>query len=455
MTPIMHCNKNFLQKWLIRWLITIMAMMLSVVPSWAALKITIRQGTIKTVSLAMANVTTRKHKSDDAALAKNLIQVINDNLSGSGLFEINDDITNSKKIKNFYSSPAFSRWQKFGNQFLLQTDLVSNGKRLVVRAKLWDLAKRKNILGRHGIMLSTNKDNWRRLAHQLSDDIYTRLIGEKGYFDSRIVFIAETGNKKNRTKRLAIIDQDGKNLQYISDGRYLVLTPRFSNNLQKISYLSYQNKKPTVYILDVETGISRLIGAYDGMTLAPRFSPDNKKIIFSYELNGATNIYVKKLKSTSPATPLTRGNYINISPCYSPDGKFITFTSDRTGSPQIYVMRSNGKDIKRISYGDGQYSTPVWSPRGDYIAFTKQSKDVFYIGIVKPDGSGERLLSKSFLDEGPTWSPNGRVVAFFRQKTASDTNLSLWTVDITGNFLKKIYLPVGGSDPAWSPLTPR
>ena len=433
----------------------LIALWLGMSPATAAMKINIRQGTIKTINLAIGNVATPNNLVENKTMANNIVDVIDNNLSDSGLFQVSSDGNNNVALSGFATAPVFSRWQRNGSQFLLQTELANNGNNIVVRAKLWDVAKRKNILGKNGVSMTTDKNNWRRLAHQLSDDIYTRLTGEKGYFDSRIVFIAETGGKRRRVKQLAVIDQDGSNLHYISDGSYLVLTPRFSGNLQKISYMSYQNGGPEVYILNVENGKSQLIGSFDGMTFAPRFSPDNKKIVFSFEKDGASNIYVKSLDSSAPAIPLTTGNGINTSPCYSPDGQFITFTSDRAGSPQIYVMTSNGQNPRRVSYGAGEYSTPVWSPRGDYIAFTKQSDNIFYIGVVKPDGSGERLLSQSFLDEGPTWSPNGRVIAFFRQPTADDTNLSLWTVDITGNFLKKIHLPVGGSDPAWSPLNIR
>ncbi|MDI9314337.1 MAG: Tol-Pal system beta propeller repeat protein TolB [Hydrotalea sp.] len=434
----------------------VLALFLTAAPAMAVMKMTIRQGTIKTINLAIGNVAVPAKDSASLELANKIVAVIANDLSGSGLFQVTSGDENPVILGNFATPPVFSSWQKLGNQFLFQTEVTSKDNKIIVRAKLWDIIKRKNILEQNGVMLSTDKNNWRRLAHQLSDDIYTRLTGEKPYFDSRIIFIAETGSKKQRVKQLAIIDQDGENLHYISNGRYLVLTPRFSNNLQKISYMSYQHGEPEVYILDVETGANQQVGSFgDSMTFAPRFSPDNKKIIFSLEQDGASNIYVKPLDGSAPATPLTTGGDINTSPCYSPDGRFITFTSDRDGTPQIYVMTSDGKNPRRISYGAGEYSTPVWSPRGDYIAFTKQSNNIFYIGVVKPDGRGERLLSESFLDEGPTWSPNGRVIAFFRQKTAADDALSLWTVDVTGNFLKKIILPVGGSDPAWSPLTAR
>ncbi len=437
-------------------------------PATAALKMTIKQGTIKTINLAIADVDVSSspagQKIVNDELGKNIASVIDNDLSGSGLFNITTREENSEKLSSFYQKPSFGNWQRLGRQFLVQTSLSTQSaaygpnQQILIRVKLWDVAQKKNLLGENGIGLSTNRQNWRRLAHQLSDQLYTRLTGEKGYFDSRIVFIAETGSKGTRTKQLAIMDQDGGNLHTISDGRYLVLTPRFSNNLQKISYLSYEDGVPQVYILNIETGENHLIGAFDGMTFAPRFSPDDKKIIFSYEFDGASNIYVKNL-TMSPSDDLgmalTSGKDINTSPCYSPDGSFITFASDRSGTQQIYVMDSNGKNPKRISYGNGEYSTPVWSPRGDYIAFTKQSDNRFYIGIVKPDGSDERLLSQSFLDEGPTWSPNGRVIAFFRQPTADDPDLSLWTVDITGNFLRKIPTPIHGSDPAWSPLSPQ
>ncbi|MCX8515705.1 MAG: Tol-Pal system protein TolB [Alphaproteobacteria bacterium] len=429
------------------------------------IKITIDRGTIKTINLGLSPIVTNKAPAD-SDLAQKIFATINNNLRNAGLFDISTIATpNQGTIPQ-----RLADLKKNGYQFILTAEIIHDTNKtasalnnnLILTAHLWDLSRGggketigKDILGEHGITLKTTRDNWHRLASQLSDDIYTRLSGEKGYFDSRIAFIAEDGSKKKRIKRLAIMNQDGSGLQYLSSGRNLVLTPRFSNSQHMLSYISYATGAPQVVIFDLMTGITKNIGRYDGMSFAPRFSPDDKQLIFSIENNGATNIYIKPLNGSNTALPLTNDSNINTSPSFAPDGQHIAFTSDRDGSPQVYIMNKDGSGIKRISYGAGSYSTPVWSPRGDYIAFTKQYNNIFYIGIVKPDGSDERLLSDSFLDEGPTWSPNGRGIAFFRQPTADDDTLSLWTVDITGRFIRKIPVGVSGSDPSWSPLNSR
>jgi len=332
-----------------------------------------------------------------------------------------------------------------------RTQLVSDG-RLRVEFRLWDVFAEQQMVG---LAYFTVPDNWRRVAHIIADAIYKRVTGEDGYFDTRIVYIAENGPKKRRIKRLAIMDQDGANHRFLTDGSDLVLTPRFSPTLQEITYLSYHGNTPRVYIFNIDTGRQELLGNFPGMTFAPRFSPDGQKVIMSMSENGNTNIHVMDLR-TRRASQLTRSAAIDTSPSYAPDGQQIVFNSDRGGSQQLYVMNADGSSVKRISFGKGRYATPVWSPRGDLIAFTKFTGGRFFIGVMRPDGSGERLLAEDYLVEGPTWSPNGRVLIFFRQSKQGE-NVSdprLYSVDLTGFNEREILTPVGASDPAWSPLIP-
>ena len=289
------------------------------------------------------------------------------------------------------------------------------------------------------------------MAHIIADAIYQRLTGETGYFDTRIVYVDESGPRNNRVKRLAIMDQDGANQRFLTDGRSIVLTPRFSPTRQEITYMSYEGGQPQVYLLQLETGQRELVGNFPGMTFAPRFSPNGQQIVMSLlRDDGNSNIFAMDLRSRN-TTRLTTSNAIDTSPSYSPDGSQIVFTSDRGGRAQIYVMSASGGDPKRISFGDGTYSTPVWSPRGDLIAFTKQTRGEFQIGVMRTDGSGERILSSGFLQEGPTWAPNGRVVMFFRQPAGS-AGPQLYSIDLTGRNEQKIPTANYGSDPAWSPL---
>ena len=302
----------------------------------------------------------------------------------------------------------------------------------------------------HGQQFFTTPDYWRRIAHIISDAIYERLTGEKGYFDSRVVFVDETGNKAQRVKRLALMDQDGANVRYLTRGQDLVLTPRFSPATQEITYMSYGQGDPRVYILNTETGQREIVGNFPGMTFAPRFSPDGQRVVMSLQQGSNANLFVMDLRSKA-TTRLTDTPAIDTSPSFSPDGARVCFESDRGGKPQIYVMAASGGQAQRITFGEGSYSTPVWSPRGDAIAFTKQGGGKFAIGIIKPDGAGERILTEGFHNEGPTFAPNGRVLMFFRDP-GGEGGPSLYSIDLTGRNEQRVQTPSYASDPAWSPL---
>ncbi|MGF1627626.1 MAG: Tol-Pal system protein TolB, partial [Alphaproteobacteria bacterium] len=307
-----------------------------------------------------------------------------------------------------------------------------------------------------GFSYTTQPDNWRRIAHIVADAIYKRLTGEEGYFDTRIVYIAESGSASSRVKRLAIMDQDGANNRYLTDGSYLVLTPRFSPSTQDISYVAYINNQPRVYLFNIDSGRQEILGNFPGMTFAPRFTPNGQSVLLSIAEGGNSEIYSLALAGRQ-LTRLTNHPAIDTAPSMSPDGGRIVFESDRSGSQQLYVMSAGGGEAQRISFGDGRYATPVWSPRGDLIAFTKILGGTFYIGVMRPDGSGERLLADGYLVESPTWAPNGRVLMYYVQgPTASSgaTSSALYTVDITGTNARRVPAPGDGSDPAWSPLLP-
>jgi TolB protein len=318
--------------------------------------------------------------------------------------------------------------------------------------RLWDVVAAKEMIA---LAFSTTPNNWRRVAHIISDKIYQRLTGEEGYFDTRIIYVSETGKKTQRYKKLAIMDQDGANVKYLTLGNELVLTPRFSPTNQLVTYLSYFRNLPRVYLLDIETGVQEVVGDFPGMTFAPRFSPDGRKIIMSFAKDGNSDIYTMDLKKRV-VEKITDHTSIDTSPSYSPDGKYICFNSDRSGLQQIYTMRSDGSNVKRITFGKGLYGTPVWSPRGDLIAFTKVHKGRFYIGVMRPDGSSERLLTENYYQEAPSWSPNGRVLVFYRE-TKSDSDgkgfsAKLWSIDLTGYNERLIETETDGSDPSWSSL---
>jgi TolB protein len=384
----------------------------------------------------------------EASAGIDIATVVTNDLERSGLFAPLSKNSFIEKISDMNVPPRFGDWRIIKAQSLVtgQTKLEADG-RLRVEFRLWDVYGEQQLTG---LQFFTTPDNWRRVAHLISDAIYERLTGEKGYFDTRIVYVSETGPKNRRVKRLTIMDQDGYNPRMLTNGAELVLTPRFSPNSQEITYLSYHNNRPRVYLLDIETGQQEVVGEFPGMTFAPRFSPDGQKIIMSLQRGGNANIYTMDLRSRK-VTRLTNTAAIDTAPSYSPDGTQITFESDRGGAQQIYVMNADGSNQHRISFGTGRYATPVWSPRGDYIAFTKMISGQFVIGVMKPDGTGDRILTEGYHNEGPTWAPNGRVLMFFRETRGAQGGPSLWSVDLTGQNERPVPAPTFASDPAWSP----
>ena len=385
-------------------------------------------------------------------VGEKIAKVIELNFKRSGLFNPLKKDSFVQKPDIAHVKPRFEDWRLIKAQALVTGKVQVSEDKLRAEFRLWDVVAGKEMAA---LAFSTTPNNWRRVAHIISDKIYQRLTGEEGYFDTRIIYVSETGLKTQRYKKLAIMDQDGANVKYLTLGNELVLTPRFSPTNQLVTYLSYFRNLPRVYLLDIETGIQEVVGDFPGMTFAPRFSPDGKKIIMSFAKDGNSDIYTMSLE-TRVVEKITDHSSIDTSPSYSPDGKYICFNSDRSGLQQIYVMRSDGSNVKRITFGKGLYGTPVWSPRGDLIAFTKVHKGRFYIGVMRPDGSGERLLTENFYQEAPSWSPNGRVLIFYRE-TKSDSegkgfSAKLWSIDLTGYNERLVDTETDGSDPSWSSL---
>jgi len=413
----------------------------------AALQVRVDQGVTEPIPLAIPDFLGGGQAGRDIAT------VVRADLERSGLFRSLNPASFVEKITDINTPPRFGDWRTIQAQGLVtgQAAMQPDG-RLKVDFRLWDIFGESQMVG---LQYSTTPENWRRIAHLVSDAIYERITGEKGYFDTRIVFIAESGPKLNRRKRLAVMDQDGANPVFLTQGDYLVLTPRFNPTAQMIAYMSYIQGKPRVYLFDLETGRQEVLGNFPTMTFSPRFSPDGKSIVMALETNGNSDIYVMDL-ATRTAKRLTTDPGIDTAPSFSPDGKQITFESSRGGSQQIYVMNADGSNVHRISFGQGKNGTPVWSPRGDLIAFTKITPTYFGICVMRPDGSGERLLTHSWQDEGPTWAPNGRVIMFTRTLQAgaggSGGGSQIWSIDITGRNERRVLSPGDASDPAWSPL---
>jgi TolB protein len=419
-------------------------------PAEAQLRVDITRGTVEPMPIAIPEFFGKTPQEIDTG--RKMANLISADLERSGLFRPIDRRAFIQKVAALRVKPRFGDWRQINAQALVagSTQAQRDG-RLKVEFRLWDVFGEVQMTG---LAYFTAPDNWRRVAHIIADEIYKRITGESGYFDTRVVYISEQGPPNRRIKRLAIMDQDGANHRFLTDGRALVLTPRFSPQAQEITYLSYGTGQPRVYIYNIDTGQQEVLGNFPSMTFAPRFSPDGKKVVMSMAQDGNSEIYSMDLRTRRTAR-LTRHPSIDTSPSYAPDGRQIVFTSDRGGAQQIYVMNANGGGVKRISFGRGEYSTPVWSPRGDLIAFTRITGGVFSIGVMRPDGSGERLLTDGFHVEGPTWAPNGRVLMYFREERGNGRTGStskLYSIDLTGNNERVVAIPGGGSDPAWSPL---
>ena len=386
---------------------------------------------------------------EDQRLSAGVADVISANLERSGLFEPLDPKGFIERINDHNMTPRFADWRSSGAEALVvgRASAVANG-RVHAEFRLWDVVLGKQLAAGQ---FTTPAQNWRRVGHIIADQVWEKLTLERGYFDTRIVFIDETGPKDKRVKRLAIMDQDGFNVRLLSQGQELVLTPRFSPTNQEITYMSYTRDQPRVVLMRLDTGHREVVGDFPGMTFAPRFSPDGQRVVMSLQQGSDSSITEMDMRSRQ-TRQLTRGGGLDTSPCYAPDGRQIVFESDREGSQQLYVMGADGGGARRISFGEGRYSTPVWSPRGDYIAFTKQMTGRFLIGVMRFDGAGERILTEGFHNEGPTWAPNGRFLMFFRDLSGPNGGPKLFSIDLTGRNERQVKTPSFASDPAWSPL---
>ncbi|MBL8659658.1 MAG: Tol-Pal system protein TolB [Rhodospirillales bacterium] len=434
-------------------LASLLTMLLLAVPAEADLRIDITRGVVEPLPIAIVGFKGDETKAED--IGRNMAAVISADLERSGLFAPIDPKVFIQAQPAMDSQPRFGDWRIINAQALLygRAKILDDG-RLRVEFRLWDVVSEKQMAG---LAYYTAPENWRRIAHIIADAVYKRITGEDGYFDTRIVYVAESGPQVRRVKRLAIMDQDGANHRFLTDGSALVLTPRFSPTLQEIAYLSYSGGAPSVYIRNIDTQREERVGDFPGMTFAPRFSPEGEKLVMSMAKDGNAEIYTIDLR-TRLTKRLTNSSAIDTSPSYSPDGKQIVFNSDRGGSQQLYVMDSDGTNVRRISHSDGRYFTPVWSPRGDLIAFTRINGGRFAIGVMRPDGTGERILTESFHVEGPTWAPNGRVLMYFKKEPVaadgSGGRSRLYSIDLTGYNEREIVTPLDASDPAWSPLHP-
>jgi len=414
------------------------------------LRIEITEGVIEPLPFAVPDFIAENAGAD--RYARDIARVIASDLAGTGLFREIPAQAHISRVTSFDAPVAYADWKAINAQALITGAVSASGDRIVVKFRLYDVFSGQQ-LG-EGLQFAGTPQSWRRMAHKVADAAYSRITGEGGYFDSRVVYVSEAGPKNARLKRLAVMDYDGANIQYLTGSEAIVLAPRFSPTGDRILYTSYASGFPQITLMDVGSLQTRALGEQPGtMTFAPRFAPDGRTVVFSLERGGNSDIYTVDTASGA-LQQLTNAPSIETAPSFSPDGSQIVFESDRSGTQQLYIMSAGGGEARRLSGGQGRYGTPVWSPRGDLIAFTKQNAGRFHIGVMRTDGSEERLLTASFLDEGPTWSPNGRVIMFTRETSGEGGSASLFSVDISGRNLRQITTEGAASDPAWSPLLP-
>jgi TolB protein len=411
-------------------------------PAQAELVIDVRRGNFQPIPIAVADF------AGDPGLGPQAAGIVTNNLRRSGYF-VPIEKARFPEQPSFDAAPRFEAWKAAGVQGLVTGRVTRDSSgRLKTEFRLWDVYAGQQVTGQQYF---TDPNNWRRVGHIISDAVYTKITGVGPFFDTRIVYVDESGPKENRRKRLAIMDQDGGNVRYLTQGDNLVVTPRYSPTTQDVAFMSQASgQQPRVQVINLETGSRQIVGNFPDMTSSPRFSPDGQRIVMSLQQGGNANIYLMDLGSRT-TTRVTNTGAIDTSPSFSPDGREIVFESDRGGQQQVYVMGVDGSNPRRISFGEGSYSQPAWSPRGDYIAFTKRTRGGFAIGIMKPDGSGERILTEGFHNEGPTWAPNGQYITFFRDP-GGQSGGKLYMVDVTGRVEQPVPTPSFASDPTWSPL---
>lgn len=412
-------------------------------PALAQLRVNVDRGRIEPVPIAVSPLAGQN--LDEQRRGEEIAAVITADLEGSGLFRVIDPAAYIQAPDELREVPRYADWRQINAQALVAGAVGLTGA-MEIEFRLFDVFAGEQL---EGLRFTSAPDNWRQIAHRIADTVYARITGDAGYFDSRIAYVAQSGPATRRIKRVAMMDQDGANHRFVTDGDSLVLTPQWAPDAREIAYLAYRGQ-PQVLVRDLASGRDRLLVDTGGMTFSPRYAPDGQSLLFTRAENGNSDIYSLPIGG-SAANRLTRDGGIDTSPSFSPEGDEIVFNSDRGGSPQLYIMGPDGGAPRRISFGEGRYGSPAWSPRGDFIAFTVVKGGLFHIGVMRPDGADERLLTRSFLDEGPSWSPNGRVIVFSRQDPTSDRT-RLFTIDVTGYVERELPTPLDASDPDWSPL---
>ena len=404
----------------------------------APLQIDIRKGVVSRIPVAFLGFQPIESEIDIGSVVENDLKL-------SGSFSILPNYSMGQREEDALCTPNLLLWQSYPGAMIVQGNITTNGNIISVELKMYDAALNK-LLKTGTIYANTGK--WRSLAHKISNAIYYELTGEKGIFDTQIVFVAQSGTPLKPISRIAIIDQDGANFRFLTPPNEYCHTPKTSPVSPDIAYAFFNKRRSMLRVHNLDTGQKSIL-PIKGIGISTDFSPNGRTILFGDSCNGSTTLHAYD-RSTGQTKQMNQAyGGISVSPSCAPDGQSFVVSSDqdlvrsptqgkrRIGAPKLYVIQYSTGAARLLSQNTGSYLCPAWSPDGQYIAFVKRSKGHYYIGIMNADGTGERMLASDHVIDYPSWAPNSRMVIFSAQQRRFGP-YSLFMVDLTGRSLRKL-----------------
>jgi TolB protein len=341
------------------------------------------------------------------------------------------------------SSVNFAEWKaRLADALVLGSIAARPDGRFEVRFRLYDVVKQAAI---GGVAYTVSKEQLRATAHRIADTIYEKLTGEKGVFSTRIAYVVKRGARFE----LQVADADGANEQAMLVSNEPIISPKWSPDGKRIAYVSFQNKKPIVYVQNVEVPKQNVVANFKGSNSAPAWSPDGRTLAVSLSRDGNSQLFLIN-PDGSNLRRLTSSGGIDTEPCFSPDGQWIYFTSDRGGSPQIYRISASGGEAQRVTF-EGSYNvTPRVSPDGKSLAFIMRNGGKFQAALLDLATRQVQVLTDSDLDESPSFAPNGRQILL---ATVIGGRGVLSAVSADGRVKQRLTLSAGDvREPAWGPF---
>lgn len=403
----------------------------------------------KLTKIAINHFLTQKY--EEKIIAKEIRDTVCKNLSDSGIFSIVAENNFIEQNKGSEFIPFFEAWKKINATILVNGSLTKNRKNnYTIVISIWDNILAKKILHRK---ITFSEKSIQKTSHIISDHIYQEIIGEKGYFDSKILYVAEKVIENKIFTRIAMMNQDGKEHKYLTNGKFISISPKISPDKENIAYVDFRAGISKIFLRNLYSGQENLLTNMKGSIFSPRFSRNGKKILFSLAKKGATNIFKFDI-NTKKISVLTRNIYINTSPQFSPDDKKIIFTSNRLGTAKIYTMNEEGKNVVKITEKPGSHLEPKWSPDGKYISYINLRRKLgYYINIINTKTGEETTVVKSDVIHGYCWCPNSKYILFSEaignKEEEKKTIYKLQKINIFNKHKTTINTPYSASDPIW------